>query len=116
MEERMRKLQAQILQFRNDRNWKQFHKPKDMILSLGIEVAELAELFQWKNEKEISDMLEQEKGKLGDELADILYWVLLISADLDVDLAAAFQDKMKKNELKYPVELSRDSHKKYSEL
>lgn len=99
-----------IQRFRSERDWKQFHQPKDLALSLTLEAAEVLELFQWKREGEwpASD-------RLGEELADVLYWALLMAADGGVDLAAAFEAKMVANERKYPVEKSKGSSRKYSE-
>ena len=112
----LNKLQKQIVAFRDERNWKQFHNPKDVALSLVLEAAELMEHFQWKNEAEVEEHLKTNKSDVSDELSDVFYWVLLIAHDLDIDLEKALAEKMKKNAKKYPVEKSKDSHKKYSEL
>lgn len=112
----IKQLTEKVLRFRDDRNWKQFHSMKDMLISLNLEASELLELIQWKSEEEFSSFLETNKEAVGDELSDILYWVLLIANDLEVDLVSAFNKKMKKNEEKYPVEESRNSALKYSEL
>lgn len=109
-------LQQRIVAFRDARDWKQFHNPKDMALSLVLETAEVVEHFQWKNEQEIKDHLAKNKNELGEELADVMYWVLLMAHDLDIDLATIFEQKMTKNESKYPVEKAKGSHKKYTEL
>ena len=107
---------SRILAFRRERNWEQFHKPKDVAISLMLESAEVAEHFQWKNDQEIARHIELHRDSIGEELSDVLYWVLLMSHDLGIDLAAAFEKKMNKNETKYPVEKCRDRHTKYSEL
>jgi NTP pyrophosphatase (non-canonical NTP hydrolase) len=107
----IKQLQDLVSRFRDDRNWKQFHNGKDMALSLSLEAAELLELTQWKSEQEVSDYFADKKGPLADELADVLYWTLLIAKDFDIDLNEALQNKIKKNELKYPIELARDSKK-----
>jgi NTP pyrophosphatase (non-canonical NTP hydrolase) len=109
-------LQKRIVAFRDARDWKQFHNPKDMALSLILEAAEVIEHFQWKNEQEIKNHLTKNKGAVGEELADVLYWVLLMSHDLGIDLGRIFEQKMSKNEAKYPIEKSKGSHKKYTEL
>ena len=109
-------LTEKILAFRDERNWAQFHKPKDMALSLILEASELAEHFQWKNEEESAEHLESEREALGDELSDVLYWTLLMAHDFKIDLADAFEKKMNKNAEKYPVDKSKNSHAKYSEL
>lgn len=105
-----------ILKFRDVRNWNQFHNPKDMAISLLLESSELLEHFQWRNGKEINDHTLDSKKEIADELSDILYWVLLISNDLDIDLKNALKEKMDKNESKYPIEKSKGNHKKYTEL
>jgi NTP pyrophosphatase (non-canonical NTP hydrolase) len=103
-----------ILQFRDARNWQQFHNPKDMAISLSLETAEFLELMQWKNGDTLNEYLQEQHQAVGDELADILYWVLLLGHDLDIDLEQAFMRKMEVNELKYPAEKYRDSSKKYN--
>jgi len=105
-----------IIEFRNMRNWKQFHNTKDMTISLLLEASELLEHFQWKNEEEAIEHIRLNKEKISDELADVLYWVLLIANDLDVNLNDSLSKKMDKNEAKYPVEKSKNNHKKYTEL
>jgi dCTP diphosphatase len=112
----LKDMQARIIAFRDDRNWKQFHNPKDMTISLVLEASELLEHFQWKSQEEIDEHIKAHKGEVADELADVLYWVLLIAHDLDIDLAKASAAKLKKNEAKYPVEKAKDNHKKYSDL
>jgi NTP pyrophosphatase (non-canonical NTP hydrolase) len=112
----IKELTERVVSFRDARDWKQFHRPKDMALSLMLEAAEVGEIFQWKSEEQV----EQERGvireKLERELSDVLYWVLLMARDSEIDLEDAFQRKLAENEQKYPVELSRGSNKKYSEF
>jgi NTP pyrophosphatase (non-canonical NTP hydrolase) len=109
-------LQQEIVKFRDARNWKQFHNAKDMAISLSLEAAEVLEHFQWKTEEEIKQYLKNHTKDVSEELADVLYWVLLMSNDLDIDIGTAFDQKMKQNEKKYPIEKSKGSHKKYTEL
>jgi len=110
-------LQKRIAKFRDARDWKQFHNPKDVSISLLLEAAELLEHFQWKSPEEM-DKLKSTKEFEGvkEELADIYYWVLLIAHDLNVDLEKEFLKKMKQNEKKYPIKKAKGSHKKYTEL
>ena len=103
-------------QFRDQRNWKQFHNPKDMALSLTLEAAELLELMQWKNGAELRRHLEEKREELGDELCDVLYWVLVIAHDHGIDLPKTFAAKMRKNAAKYPIEKAHGKAKKYTEL
>ena len=109
-------LQQAIRRFCEDRDWDQFHNPKDLSISLALEAAEVMEHFQWKNAAEMAQHSTIHKEDIADELADVFYWVLLLSNKLDVDLVEAFQRKMKKNEAKYPVAKAKGSHKKYTEL
>ncbi len=101
---------------RDERNWKQFHNPKDMALSLNLEAAELLELMQWKNGEELQRHLDTKKELLGDELCDVLYWVLVIAHDQGIDLRQAFREKIRKNNEKYPVEKAHGRAAKYNEL
>lgn len=105
-----------ITNFRDARDWKQFHNPKDVSLSLVLEAGEVMEHFQWKNEEEVKEYLKTDKEHVAEELADVLYWVLLMSHDLDIDVLEAANRKMDKNEIKYPVEKSKGNHIKYDKL
>ena len=105
-----------ILRFRDARDWSQFHNSKDVAISLVLEATELLEHFQWKSSDEIASHIDAYRGELGKELADILYWVLLLSHDMQIDVTSAFHAKMDENELKYPVDKARGTHKKYTEL
>lgn len=109
-------LQKRIRAFVDERDWDQFHNLKDLAISLNLEAAEVLEHFQWKNEKEMDEHAEKRKDDVGEEIADVLYWVLLISNKLDLDLTGAFENKMQKNEAKYPIDKAKGSHKKYTEL
>lgn len=109
-------LTKQIIKFRDDRDWKQFHSPKNMVLSLLIEAGELAEHFQWRENNEFDELDSGELTKIGEELADVLYWVLLMANDLGLDLEASFHAKMLKNIQKYPPDASRGRRNKYSEI
>lgn len=105
-----------IRKFRDDRDWQQFHNPKDTALSLVLEAVEVMEHFQWKNAEEMQAHLERHREDIGDELADVLYWVLLMSHDFGIDIEEALSRKLKKNEVKYPIEKAKASHLKYHEL
>ena len=87
-----------------------------MALSLTLEATEVLEHFQWKNGKEMEEYVRSHKEEIGDELADVAYWIALLSNDLEIDLPAAFTRKMRKNNKKYPVEKAKGSHAKYTEL
>ena len=112
----LEKLQKKILAFRDERDWKQFHNPKDTAISLVLEASEFLEHFQWKNESEIKKHLRDNYNEVGDELADVLYWVLLIAHDLDINLEEALNKKIIKNKAKYPIDKAKGKHLKYNEL
>lgn len=112
----IQKLTEEIIEFRDARNWKQFHNPKDCALSLALEVAEVMEHFQWKNAEEMAKHIRESKEEISDELADVLYWVLLMSHDLDIDIYKALKRKNKNNIEKYPVEKAKGKHTKYTKL
>ena len=107
----------QLLKFRRERDWEQFHKPKDLAISIVLEAAELLEEFQWKTDEEIQKYLA--KGgieNIREEVADIAIYILLLSHDLGIDLIGAIKKKLKKNAEKYPVEKAKGSAKKYDKL
>ena len=116
MDKNIEKLVERIIAFRNVRDWKQFHNPKDVALSLVLESAEVLEHFQWKTKEEIEEYVKTAKNEIGEELADVLYWVLLLSNDLEIDVLDALDSKMKKNEQKYPVDRAKGRHTKYTDL
>ncbi len=109
-------LQKSVVAFRDERDWKQFHNPKDSAISLTLEAAEVIEHFQWKSPEEIGEYVRDHREDIGEELADVLYWVLLMANDLELDLSEAFKKKMQKNATKYPVDKAKGNHKKYTEL
>ena len=112
----LRELTDLCLRFREERDWAQFHNPKDMALSLALEVAEILEHMQWKNGPELVQHLKSKREDLGDELADALYWILVIANDLQIDLGEATRSKLLKNAVKYPIEKAKGQAKKYTEL
>ena len=112
----IKELQEKIINFRDKRDWKQFHNPKDLAISMLLESAEVLEHFQWKNAAEMEEHLKKNRNDVADELADVFYWILLMSHDLNIDLVKAVNRKMKENEKKYPVKKAKGSHRKYTEL
>ena len=102
-----------ILKFRDDRNWKQFHNPKDLAISISLEAAELLEVFQWSG----SDTLCVEKiDKIKEELADVINYCVLMADACGLDMDEIVREKIIQNNEKYPIEKSKDSAKKYNEL
>ena len=112
----IQKLTDMITRFRDARDWKKFHNPKDTSLSLVLEATEVMEHFQWKNNEEIMEYVKIHKEEIGEELSDVLYWILLMSHDLGIDIKRAFKRKMEISNKKYPVKKAKGIHKKYTEL
>ncbi|WP_462335625.1 nucleotide pyrophosphohydrolase [Fusobacterium varium] len=111
--EKFDKIKEIIKKFRDDREWSQFHNPKDLAISLSIEAAELLECFQWKSSAEA------EKNNYQDikyEMADVAIYLLLMCDKMGINLLDAIEEKMKLNEKKYPVEKAKGCSKKYNEL
>lgn len=103
----------QVLKFRDDRNWKQFHNPKDLAISISLEAAELLEVFQWS----ATDLkCENKKDKIKEELADIVNYCILMADTCNLDLDEIVQEKIQVNNEKYPVEKAFGCKKKYTEL
>jgi NTP pyrophosphatase (non-canonical NTP hydrolase) len=111
-------LRQLAIDFRDQRNWKQFHDLKNLAMGLSIEAAELQELFLWKSREEVDEMLATEEGRglLMDEMADIMIFLLYLSDGARIDLSTAVREKIEKNGKKYPVDKSYGSSRKYTEL
>jgi dCTP diphosphatase len=105
-----------VTRFRAERDWAQFHTPKELAISLVVESAELLELMQWKQGEELTKQIERKREAIEDELGDVLHSVLLLAHDLGLDLAAATKKKLEKVGKKYPVEKARGRASKYDEL
>jgi len=103
-------IQNTLLEFRNARDWEQFHNPKDLALALSIEAAELNEVFLWKKSEE-ADL-----EKIKDELADVFAYAILLAEKYDLDINEIVKAKVKKNGEKYPINKSKGTSKKYNEL
>ena len=102
-----------ILKFRDDRNWKQFHNPKDLAISISLEAAELLEVFQWSGaDLECRDKLD----KIKEELADVVNYAVLMADACGLDLDEIVREKVRRNEDKYPVEKAFGNKAKYTEL
>ena len=106
-------LVRKILQFRDARNWKQFHNPKDLAISISLEAAELLENFQWSG----TDLnVSEKKDKITEELADVLIYCTLMADAMGLDINEIVLNKLDKNSEKYSVDKSFGSSKKYTEL
>lgn len=112
----LEELQKKIIAFRDERDWKQFHKPKDLAVALSLEASEVLEHFLWKNEAEIAEYLKTYKEEIGDEMGDVLNYLLVMANDFGIDLADATDKKIDKNAQKYPVEKAKGRHTKYNQL
>lgn len=107
---------AAVLDFRRTRNWEQFHKPKELAAAIAVEASELLEVFQWKSHEEVTRLLESPaRERVEDEIADVVILLSYLCHDLRLDVNAAVRSKLKKNEVKYPVETSYGNAKKYDE-
>ncbi|MDP3742335.1 MAG: nucleotide pyrophosphohydrolase [Candidatus Micrarchaeota archaeon] len=112
------KLKKLMEDFVQERDWAQFHTPKDLSIALAIEAAELMEIFQWKEQKNAVDIKSDENtmAKIREELADVILYSLAIANRLDIDVSSAVEQKMVRNKQKYPIEKAKGTAKKYTEL
>ena len=111
-------LVRQVLAFRDERDWRQFHSPKDLAISISLEAAELLEHFQWKSPAEVAALVADPQGQrqVSWEMADILILLISLADVLGTDLVKAAQEKLQENERRYPVERARGTAQKYSDL
>lgn len=116
MDDRISAIQQKIREFRDARDWLQFHNPKDLAIGLSIEASELLEVFLWKNSKEVETAAQEKREQIEHELADVAVYLFELADILGVKLEEAIDRKMAHNNEKYPVEKARGSHKKYTEL
>lgn len=112
----IKQLTQKIKEFRDDRDWEQFHNHKDMALSLVLEASELLEHFQWKKDQEVAEYVKNHKENIGDELADVAIYLFELSDNLGIDLPVAILEKIRKNGIKYPVEKAKGRITKYNKL
>lgn len=106
----LNELISKIVKFRDDRDWAQFHNPKDLAIALNVEASELLELFLWKSEDGANI------DRVKEELADILIYSFLLTNKYNLDIQSIVENKLKQNSKKYPVDKARGSAKKYNEL
>lgn len=111
----LEELRVRVSEFASERDWEQFHSPKNLSMALIVEAAELVEHFQWMKQDDSYDLPKDKLDAVGEELADILVYLIRIADRLDIDLIKAARNKIKSNEAKYPVEMVRGSSKKYNE-
>ena len=114
----IKELQEKVIQFRERRDWAQYHNPKDLAISLSLEASELLEIFQWKNADEVEAIMRDEKSRkrVQEELGDIFIYALNMSHAFGFDPSEVILNKLRMNEEKYPVEKSKGSADKYTRL
>ena len=116
MADSLNTLAAQLAQFANDREWHQFHSPKNLASALVVESAELLEHFQWMTEDQSRNLPPAKRDAVASEMADVLLYLVQLATALNVDLLDAASAKLLLNEERYPVEQAKGTSKKYDEL
>lgn len=114
MSDDIRSLTDMVVEFCTERDWDRFHNPKDLAIGISTEAGELLDLFRFKDLDECDRI--KSSSEVSDELADVLFFVIRFAHVCDIDLAEALSSKIGKNALKYPVDRSKGSNKKYDEL
>ena len=109
----MDELEKKINEFRDERDWRQFHNEKDLAISISLEASELLELFQWSSSEEI---VQTKRNEIEDELADVMIYSMMLASNLDINIEEIILNKLRKNNEKYPVEKSRGNKEKYTDL
>ena len=112
----IKSLQAELRGFAAERDWDQFHSPKNLAAALAVEAAEILEHFQWLTDEQSRSLTTAKRDEVGEELADVLLYLVRLSDKLGVDLMTAANRKLQKNAAKYPVDKSRGNSTKYTEL
>ena len=109
-------IKKRLREFAHDRDWNQFHSPKNLVMALVGEVGELVEEFQWLTEDEARCLSGERKARVQEELADVQAYLIMIADKLGIDILSAVDEKITKNEAKYPIDKARGTSKKYPEL
>ncbi len=112
----IKEITEKIRQFRDERDWLQFHNHKDMALSIVLEATEVLEHFQWKSHREVEQYGAEHSKEIGEELADVAKYLFELADNLGIDLSQAIVDKMAHDGAKYPVEKAKGKHTKYNKL
>jgi NTP pyrophosphatase (non-canonical NTP hydrolase) len=117
MNDSLDSLTETIVRFRDERDWEQFHTPKNLAAALSVEVAELQETMLWKTDDEVDELLKDPSGRqrVAHEIADILIYAMLMAQATHIDPAEAIRSKLEENAIKYPVDKARGNAKKYTE-
>lgn len=109
----MDELENKINDFRDERDWRQFHNEKDLAISISLEASELLELFQWSSSEET---IKTKRSEIEDELADVMIYSMMLASNLNLDVEEIILNKLEKNNEKYPIEKSKGNKEKYTEL
>ncbi|MCD9466073.1 nucleotide pyrophosphohydrolase [Photobacterium iliopiscarium] len=112
----IKKLQDALAEFAQQRNWDQFHTPKNLVMALSGEVGELIEIFQWLTPEQSQQLPPQTKQHASEEIADVMMYLLRLADKCDIDVMQACQEKIQQNAAKYPISKCYGSAKKYNEL
>lgn len=115
MPDSLNELKQRLQQFVDERDWEQFHSPKNLAMAMIVEAAELVEHFQWNTEAESHELSDEKREQVGHELADTFVYLLRIAQVLDIDLIEATNNKITLNALKYPAEKARGKNNKYTD-
>jgi dCTP diphosphatase len=116
MSDSLLKLRDALRAFAAERDWDQFHSPRNLAAALSVEAAELLEPFQWLTDEQSRNLSPEARAAVEQELADVLLYLIRLADKLDVDLARAAVDKIARNTAKYPVSKSKGSNRKYTDL
>lgn len=109
----MDELEKKINEFRDERDWRQFHNEKDLAISISLEASELLELFQWSSSEEV---IHTKHSEIEDELADVIIYSMMLASNLNINVEEIILNKLKKNNEKYPVEKSKGNKEKYTDF
>lgn len=109
-------IRQRLRKFASDRDWDQFHSPKNLVMALSVEASELVECFQWLTEKQSNELDEQKRAAVADEIADVQLYLIRLADKVNINILEAVEQKLTKNEAKYPTEKVKGSAKKYNEF
>jgi len=101
------KINDEVSKFVKERKWDKYHSPKNLSMALSVEASELVEIFQWKNDQNISDT---DKNKVEDEIADIFFYLIRLSQKMNIDIEKSFYKKLEKNKIKYPLGMNNSKY------
>ena len=115
-DDQMEDIKLKLQEFVQERDWSQFHSPKNLAMALSVEVSEILEELQWLTEEQSRNLPKEKVEKIRLEMADVFIYLIMLADKYDIDLIKAAEDKIKINEKKYPIEKSKGNTKKYTEL